>query len=180
MMIVGLGNPGKKYVGTRHNVGFAVLDQLANDWSCSQWKKEFGVRWTRAKEHWLLEPQEFMNVSGACLLVFTQRKKLALQPASDLLVVHDDLDFPLGEIRWQHDRSAAGHNGVQSIIEVWGQHFSRLRVGIGSNRESNLPAEDYVLQPFTSAEQPIIDQAIIEATTLIQKNIAAQKTTPSN
>lgn len=164
MIVVGLGNPGPEYTGTRHNVGFAVLDLLAEKINLS-WKNEFGVAWVKTGSHWLIKPLQFMNTSGSTLWDFQQRKRdvSGFSIETELLVVHDDVDFSLGELHQQANRSAAGHNGVQSIIDTYGQNFHRLRIGIGSNRDANIPAEDYVLQKFSSDELPIISQAIDQA-----------------
>jgi PTH1 family peptidyl-tRNA hydrolase len=118
-----------------------------------------------------------MNLSGPALHDFLNYKQLALDPtvlAEQLLVIHDELDFPVGQLKIQTARSSAGHNGVQSIIDTWHgwQGFSRLRVGIGDNRSVNLPAEDYVLRPFTAAEQPVIDQQIKAAVELLRLKLA--------
>lgn len=176
MIIIGLGNPGKEYEGTRHNVGFTVLDRLIKKLPGLKWKKEFGVEWCNNKSDWLIKPQQYMNVAGATLYTFQQKKKLgflALSEKSELLVVHDDIDFPLGEIHEQFNRSAAGHNGIQSIIDVYGQEFYRLRIGIGNNRALNIPAEDYVLQKFSVEEKKIIDTAIEETVQRLIRKIEA-------
>lgn len=175
MIIVGLGNPGKEYEGTRHNVGFRVLDLVASTLN-ARWKKEFGVEWCKINDHYLVKPQEYMNVSGSTLNTFQNKKGvsfLAKTDASELLVIHDDVDFPLGEIHEQFNRSAGGHNGVQSIIDTYGQEFYRLRIGIGNNRDLNIPAEDYVLQKFSVDEAPIISAAIQQAADLLIKKIQA-------
>jgi PTH1 family peptidyl-tRNA hydrolase len=172
MIIVGLGNPGVTYEGTRHNVGFDVLNAVQRAHPDTTWKKEFGVSWCRIHGHTLIKPEEFMNVSGTTLRSFMQKKGLSVTAPETLLVIHDDLDFPVGELKQQTDRSAGGHNGIQSIIEALGtQAFERLRIGIGNNRELGIPAEDYVLQHFTSAEAPIIKTAIQHATELIEARL---------
>lgn len=173
MIIVGLGNPGQKYEATRHNVGFLVLNRLAHELGATTWKHERGVQYVSIGGHWLIEPQEFMNRSGESLRDWLAYKHITLDP-KELVVVHDDLDFPLGEIHEQVDRSAGGHNGILSLIESLGtQAFRRIRIGIGNNRDVNIPAEDYVLQPFSSAEQKIIESAIIDAAKLLQQRFSS-------
>lgn len=163
MIVVGLGNPGTKYEATRHNIGFLVLNRLAHECGASRWKTERGVQYASIGGQWLIEPQEFMNRSGESVRDWLNYKHIDLVP-SELLVVHDDLDFPLGEIHAQTNRSAGGHNGVQSMIDALGtQEFRRLRIGIGNNRDLNIPAEDYVLRPFADTERPVIDRAIADA-----------------
>lgn len=173
MIIVGLGNPGEEYDGTRHNIGFEVLDRLSAKHPGLAWKHEFGVHWARLDGHLLIKPQEFMNVSGPTVHRFLDKKKVTYT-LPDLFVVHDDLDFPLGEVRQQADRSAAGHNGIQSLIDTFGaQDFQRLRIGIGDNRLSGVPAEDYVLQRFSPTERPVIDQAIAAAVETIERRLSS-------
>lgn len=171
MVIIGLGNPGKQYDGMRHNLGFMIVDELVKQ-NNGAWKTERGVQWAKIGGHILIKPQEFMNLSGRSLAAFLNYKHLPLPEPSDLLIVHDDLDFPLGEIHQQINRSAGGHNGVQSIIDALGtQNFSRLRIGVGNNRDLNIPAEDYVLQKFSGDEKKVIDGAIEQATEMISKKI---------
>lgn len=171
MIIVGLGNPGQEYETTRHNVGFSVLDEVLGTFPGSTWKKEFGVAWCTIGQHLLIKPQEHMNVSGQTVVTFLQKKNIAVQP-ENILVIHDDLDFPLGEVHEQANRSAGGHNGVQSLIDALGsQNFSRIRLGIGSNREFNIPAEAYVLQKFSKLEEQTIRPAITAVALLIQAKL---------
>lgn len=171
MIIVGLGNPGPEYARTRHNVGYIVLDRLVSFFPGTEWRADFNVRWAKIGLHYLLAPESFMNASGHALAEFLKKKKFDFILGPDFIVVHDDLDFPLGETRLQLDRSAAGHNGVQSIIDHFGQNFARYRVGIGHNRETNIPAEDYVLQPFTPSELATIDQAVDKVAAELREKI---------
>ncbi len=169
MLIVGLGNPGPTYEATRHNIGFRVVDRLVARLHGSRWKSEKDVAWAVLGEHWVIKPMAFMNRSGPALKTFLDYKQIKLgadDQAASLLVIHDELDFPFGEMKLQAGRSSAGHNGVQSIIDSWDgwQDFQRLRIGVGDNRDQGLPAEDYVLQNFSSAEAKqlpaVIDQAV--------------------
>jgi PTH1 family peptidyl-tRNA hydrolase len=172
MIIVGLGNPGQEYANTRHNVGFDVVDKVVDQLG-GKWKKEKGVAWCMIGKQHFIKPLQFMNASGQSLQEFMKYKKLALLSSADMLVIHDDLDFPLGEIHEQQNRSAGGHNGVQSMIDALGtQDFSRIRIGIGNNREANIPAEDYVLQHFSPAEQPVIASAITQVVQQLRQRYA--------
>ncbi len=172
MMIVGLGNPGSTYALTRHNLGFMVVEQLASLLGSPEWSTERGVRWTTIDGHWLVEPYEQMNVSGPALKKFFDWRELALEP-SRMIVVHDDLDFPLGTIKFDHDRSAGGHRGVQSLIDsLHSQNFQRLRLGIGSNREVGIPAEAYVLQRFTDTERPTVQEMVQRAAQDLKQRLA--------
>ncbi len=156
-LIVGLGNPGPTYARTRHNLGWRVLDELvqreAAAWSA--WKRErdiiFATGAYPGARLVALKPQTFMNESGGPVARFVKFYQL---PLAQVWIVHDDVDLPLGELREALDRGAAGHKGVESIIRSLGSRaFHRLRLGVGSNRDHNLPAEDYVLQDFTAEEE---------------------------
>lgn len=175
MIIVGLGNPGKEYVGTRHNLGFQVLDQLAQDLHL-EWTVERDVLVTRSGEHWLLKPQTYMNRSGQALKDFFSYKNISTESADihrNLLVIHDELDFEPGQWKLQRGRSSAGHNGVQSIIDAMNtKDFERLRIGIGSGKSFNIPSEDFVLQTFPSTELPAIHVAVSEVVELIKKQLS--------
>lgn len=159
-MIVGLGNPGERYERTRHNLGFRVLDGLFERRDIhlitSSHEKDSLVSWFTVegqveKKYLALKPQTFMNESGRPVQRFINFYQI---PIDRLLVIHDDLDLPFGELRYATDRGPAGHNGVTSIIELLGSKaFNRLRIGVGSNREQGIPAEDYILQNFTADEE---------------------------
>lgn len=160
-LIVGLGNPGAKYVQTRHNIGFDRLDSLARRWQIS-WsdRKQFqgiygeGIRSNNAKIR-LLKPQTFMNLSGQSVRATVDWFKLA--PES-VLVVYDDLDLPLGKIRLRLSGSAGGHNGMKSIISHLGtQNFPRVRIGIGQS-SGDKETISHVLGKFSEAEIPIVNE----------------------
>ncbi|MCX6726660.1 MAG: aminoacyl-tRNA hydrolase [Candidatus Shapirobacteria bacterium] len=143
-LIIGLGNPDKKYANNRHNIGHLVIDQLPA-------QKNF------------LKTDGYMNESG----IFVQKQvnfyKINL---SDLYIIHDDLDLPVGEWRLQFDRGPAGHHGVESVIQHLGsQAFNRIRIGIGHPEFGNV--EDYVLKPFTADEKKIISETIDKIVTEI-------------
>ena len=104
MIIVGLGNPGKEYEGTRHNVGFLIVNRLAHELGCEPWKKEKDVAVTKFGSHYLVEPWAYMNASGAALREWLAFRHLLTIADNDLLIVHDDLDFPLGDIKSQVNR----------------------------------------------------------------------------
>ena len=137
-LIIGLGNPGKKYVNTRHNIGHTIIDHLPS-------QKNY------------LKTDGYMNESG----IFAQKQvHFYKTDLNDLYIIHDDLDLPVGEYRLQFDRGPAGHHGVESIIQhLNSQAFWRIRVGIGHPPEF-IPVEDYVLKPFTADEKVLIDQII--------------------
>ncbi|USN53279.1 MAG: aminoacyl-tRNA hydrolase [Candidatus Nomurabacteria bacterium] len=162
--IVGLGNPGTKYDDTRHNLGFALVDAIVEHLELAPFQEQskFKAEMTRNDDpihHWFfMKPQTYMNNSGEAVGEFVRFYKL---PLNDLLVIHDDLDLPFGEIKHVVDRGPAGHNGVQSIIDVVGsQAFHRIRIGIGSNKELGIPSEDYVLQKFNTEEKQKISELL--------------------
>lgn len=176
LLIVGLGNPGKKYECTRHNIGFRVLDALHRESPepFGKWKPDpndagrVASREGRTPIVVLLKPSTYMNNSGDAVARFISYYKL---PLDRLWVVHDDLDLPFGELRVASGRGDAGHQGVASIIQKLGtKEFNRLRIGIGSNKPLGIPAEDYVLQKFSKEEERTIEQQIIpDALHMLQK-----------
>ena len=162
-LIVGLGNPGQQYQGSRHNVGFRVIDQLARQWSVdlSRHKHQavFGKTMRLGLPVGLLKPQTFMNRSGESVAQALAFYKIL--PA-DLLVIVDDMNLQLDQIRIRPKGSAGGHNGLQDIIDKLGRDdFNRLRLGIGSAEPDK--AVDYVLGNFMEAEQKTIEQAVRRA-----------------
>lgn len=150
-LIVGLGNPGRKYENTRHNVGFMVLDQLVGE---GRWGNEAKANALisrlkiNGEQVILALPQSYMNLSGEAVVELLRWFKLDI---SDLIVVHDDLDLPFGKIQVKKGIGSAGHNGIKSIIERIGEDFVRVRIGIGvENLE--IPSEKFVLEKFSDEE----------------------------
>lgn len=157
-LIVGLGNPGKKYEKTRHNVGFMVVDRLATNWKAS---KKARALYCKTELNGVgvevLKPQTFMNESGVSVAYAAKNHNLKPE---DIIIVHDDKDIPLGEYKIQTNRGPAGHNGVISIINYLGtQNFTRARVGIKSAVEIKDTA-DFVLAKFTKEEQKTLEEVI--------------------
>jgi PTH1 family peptidyl-tRNA hydrolase len=169
-LIVGLGNPGREYAGTRHNVGFAVLDELAERFGCSfRNKLRFAAKLTEwncmAGRVVLAKPRTYMNRSGAAVAALL--RKFGLGPA-DMLVVADDADLPIGQIRLRSSGGSGGHNGLRSIIEALGgnEEFARLRIGIGRPGDGIGPAGDitnHVLGRFAMDEKKSIGPALARA-----------------
>ncbi|OGL74250.1 aminoacyl-tRNA hydrolase [Candidatus Uhrbacteria bacterium RIFCSPHIGHO2_02_FULL_57_19] len=168
-LIVGLGNPGREYDSTRHNVGFEVVESLrqvlASD---SRWTaaKKFKAETVKARiegeEVVLVRPTTFMNLSGEAVGAAARFWKLA--PA-DIWTIHDDLDLSLGTLRIVAGASSAGHKGVQSVIEaVKSSNFPRFRLGIAPDGPRSAPTEVFVLDRFTKTERKRIDQAVSRAT----------------
>lgn len=153
-LIVALGNPGSEYANTRHNAGWKFLDTIYPDlvWfkAGSALVADFGLESVKV---YALKPQTFMNLSGRAVKSFwTKNLSEQIISPENLLVIHDEVDFPFGTWKWQANRSAAGHNGIKSLIEEMGtQNFSRLRLGVGQPGNSQ-SLEDYVLEPFKAEE----------------------------
>ncbi len=158
-LIVGLGNPGRQYERTRHNLGFRVADLLAQRWSVSLSLKGHGALGrgqVAGQPACLLKPMTFMNRSGQAVLEVVQFYKL---PPEDVLVVYDDLDLPVGRVRVRNQGSAGGQKGMADVINRLGDDgIARVRVGIG--RPSGGDAVNYVLSPFLPDEQPLVERAI--------------------
>lgn len=162
-VVVGLGNPGLEYRDTRHNVGQRVLDQLAGTLD-GPWSREEHAMVARAQ--WrgvplaLVKPLSFMNVTGPVVADTLQR--LGLGPG-DLVLVHDDLDLPLGTVRVRLGGSDGGHNGVRSVLEALGtSDVRRVKVGIGRPDRKD-EVVDHVLTPFEPDELPAVDAAVTDA-----------------
>lgn len=163
-LIVGLGNPGAKYDGTRHNVGFATLDVLARRHGAAFDAAPRGIeamagKW-RAADAVLGKPLTFMNLSGTAIVGLLQFYKIEIP---DLLVIVDEVQLETGRIRIRPSGSAGGHNGLKSVIASLGtMEFSRLRIGVGRGDERRDLA-DHVLARFDAEERPVIDEAVARA-----------------
>ncbi|RJQ44415.1 MAG: aminoacyl-tRNA hydrolase [Nitrospiraceae bacterium] len=168
-LVVGLGNPGDMYAGTRHNIGFMVIDALAGTYSFPLKTRTkthiYGRGFIGEKDVLLIKPLTFMNKSGIAVREVVKKH----ENIENILVVHDDIDLAPGVIRIRKAGSSGGHRGVESIMEVLGTNdFIRLKIGIG--RSERIPVEEYVLRDFTKREKPVIDESIgqaAEAITLI-------------
>ncbi|MBV9386080.1 MAG: aminoacyl-tRNA hydrolase [Chroococcidiopsidaceae cyanobacterium CP_BM_ER_R8_30] len=174
-LIVGLGNPEPKYDRTRHNIGFAAVDALANSWQIPlsenrKFQAEFGEgRGPQADKIRLLKPLTYMNQSGQAIRAVTDWFKI---PSGSVLVIYDDMDLPVGKIRLRLSGSAGGHNGMKSAIAHLGtQNFPRLRIGIGKPQGFSSTVS-YVLGQFSSDEVHHIPQVlslVVEAVELSLK-----------
>ena len=179
-LIVGLGNPGAQYKGTRHNVGFAVLDELARRASLSfesAPSEALMARWRRgagtADDVLLVKPLTFMNLSGQAVGELTRYYKVDI---ADLLIVVDEAQLPLGKLRARSRGSAGGHNGLKSVIAHLGDEFARLRIGVGRGDDRRNLA-DHVLTRFDKDEAAEVDRMLARAAdaaeTFIISGIAA-------
>lgn len=161
-LIVGLGNPGKKYAGTKHNMGFDVIDCLVDEYripsSGTALKGLYGKGLIGGEKVLLVKPLTFMNASGECVRAFANYYKV--DPKTELVVVYDDISLEPGAIRVRGKGSAGGHNGIKSIIQHLGtQDFKRVRVGIGG-KPPGWDLADYVLAPFSKSDRALVDEGI--------------------
>jgi len=158
ILIVGLGNPGKKYQNTRHNVGSRIVDELRSSprFATARVIDELGS--LNLKNVVLTKLKTFMNLSGKAVKQLIRNLKLEIR---NLIVIHDDLDLPLGKIRIVKNRGAAGHKGVESIIKELGtKNFIRFRIGICPKSGKPKNPENFVLQKFNKEEEKIVKEAI--------------------
>lgn len=168
MLVVGLGNPGDRYVGSPHNVGFRVLDELAREVGQVAWSQRFRGKFALARvgdeKLALLEPQTFMNRSGESVREALSFFKLEHDRA---LVVHDELDLPLGSVKLKRGGGEAGHNGLRSVTKELGtQDYCRVRVGVG--RPAKGAVVDFLLSPLSKAESAELDAAVLRARDAIE------------
>ncbi|MBQ2752755.1 MAG: aminoacyl-tRNA hydrolase [Firmicutes bacterium] len=163
-VIAGLGNPGKEYENTKHNVGFRVIDKIAEDNNINVNKLKFkafiGEGTINGEKVMLVKPQTFMNLSGESIKQILAFYKV---PAKDFFVIYDDTSLPLNAIRIRQKGSAGGHNGIKNIIQHLGSDvFDRIKVGIGE-KPSGWDLADYVLSKFSKDDEPLIRQGIDKA-----------------
>ena len=170
-MIAGLGNPGEEYAQTRHNAGFKAIDELARQANVTYWKNQAGAEVSSIKvndaeaedgkrEVILVKPQSYMNTSGGPISKLCAQYKVSVE---ELLVIHDELDIPAGDVRIKVGGGHAGHNGLRSIIDKMGSRdFSRVRVGIG-NPPGRMPVADFVLKQLRSREAEDFDETTVRA-----------------
>jgi PTH1 family peptidyl-tRNA hydrolase len=168
-IVVGLGNPGSKYEGTRHNVGFDVLAELAHRWNASKPKSRFEANLTEvlcgSEKLLLCAPQTFMNLSGRSV---QQVVRFYQTPLSDVIVIGDDLNLKTGQLRLRATGSAGGQKGLQSILTCLGtDDLCRLRIGIG-RPPGEMDAADYVLGRFRKDEIELIDGAVGRAASAVE------------
>lgn len=159
-IIIGLGNPGKKYENTRHNAGFMVMDALANLCDLSFDQDKFSASFAKGKVHGedviLMKPTTYMNNSG---LALRQVLDFYKESSEDVLIIYDDIDLPVGKIRLRQKGSAGGHNGIKSVIQSMGTStFDRIRVG--TSRDPQIPIIQWVLTNFKQEEKKDLNQAI--------------------
>ena len=158
--IVGLGNPGSHYVKTRHNLGFWLLDQLADTQQVVfQEKSKFSAEITKLsyaeKSFMLVKPLTFMNESGKFLKMLLSKNNCDV---TDTILVHDEITLPVGRIKISKNNGDGGHNGVRSVFSNIGTNLTRLRLGIGQKKNPAMDLSDYVLSKFSTEETQLLDQ----------------------
>lgn len=167
-LLVGLGNPGRDYADTRHNIGFMVMDALVSRMNGSfQMEKRWKSHVAKTTSTWLCKPQTYMNLSGQAVAGLSRFHRI---PPHEILVVVDDIDLPLGRLRLRPAGSAGGHNGLKSLIEHLGSdQFPRLKVGIAheSGRPNGERLVGHVLGRFSADERPALVQAIDSAVSAV-------------
>jgi len=168
-LVVGLGNPGKQYRHTRHNIGFKVVLATRKKLHSSPWQIECNSLCSKKNDYLLALPQTFMNKSGIAVKCLKEQLQL---PLSNLLIVVDDIDLPLGKIRLRKSGSSGGHNGLKSIMtELGTENFKRLRFGVGSRNSSlakkYLDTKEFVLSQFEEDEVEIVENKIAVAVDLL-------------
>lgn len=178
LLVVGLGNIGKEYAGTRHNIGFACIDYFAKHNDADDWvlKKDLHCHFTQTTiadtRVIFIKPTTLMNNSGQAVQAVQHFYKI---PNTQTLVLHDELDIPFGQIRSRVGGSAAGNNGVKSLISHLGEDFARIRIGIGSEISAKANSADFVLGKFTKAEQTQLPKLEREVSTVISEYLATSK-----
>ncbi len=158
-IIIGLGNPGKKYENTRHNVGFCAIEHIAQRCGVRIIKSKFDALYATAnianEKVLLLKPQTFMNLSGASAKKAAAYYKLS---ARNIIVIYDDIALDVGKLRTRPKGSAGGHNGIKSIIDYFGEDFARIKIGVGEKPNAQYDLANWVLSNFTSAEKKAISE----------------------
>ncbi|MDP0487909.1 MAG: aminoacyl-tRNA hydrolase [Fusobacterium sp. JB021] len=172
-LIIGLGNPGKKYEKTRHNIGFMVVDEISRKLNLNNFKEKFKgllIETSYNNEKlFLLKPQTYMNLSGESIVELVNFYKLDIE--KDVIVIYDDMSMDFGKIRIREKGSAGGHNGIKSIISFLGDKFTRIKVGIGGAKTDDKIIE-HVIGRFSIEEEKdlgIIIENVSEMTLLLAK-----------
>lgn len=174
-LVIGLGNPGQRYDGTRHNVGFDVIDRILDKHQLKMTDQKFRADYTVARIHGekclFVKPFTYMNLSGEALLPLMSYYGVGME---DILVVYDDMDLEPGRIRLRQVGSSGGHNGMKSIIEMLGDTaFNRIKVGVG-RPQGGWKVVDHVLAPFQTDERIEVERAIDESVLAIEDWLSGQ------
>ena len=172
-IIVGLGNPGKPYENTRHNIGFDVIDALAKKWDAPLTNSKFNGMYATVHRPegkvLLVKPLTYMNLSGECVGPLMDYFDIDVE---DLIVIYDDLDLETGKLRLRQKGSAGGHNGIKSLIHHLGtQEFNRIRVGV-NRPPAGMKVADYVLSKFSKEDKVVIEDAINKSVNAVETSLS--------
>lgn len=175
-IIAGLGNPGKEYENTRHNVGFDVIDALAEKYNISvlelKHKAMIGKGYIEGQKVVLVKPLTFMNLSGESIRPIVDYYKSDAE--QELIVISDDISLPPGQLRVRKKGSAGGHNGLKNIIKMLGgENFPRIRMGVGE-KPKNYDLADWVLGHFNKEERAAVDEAVIKAVRAVEMMLTGE------
>ena len=182
VLIIGLGNPGKEYENTRHNIGFKALDAFAESNGFDPWINKKDLKCEMATAHLggtqviLVKPATYMNNSGEAAQAVAHFYKI---PAERILAVYDEIDVPFGQIRLRKGGSSAGHNGVKSLIQHLGEDFARVRIGIGPKQPEQMDSADFVLAKFSKEQQEQLKNLTQETTAILSEYAFSDGQLPS-
>lgn len=174
ILVIGLGNPEDEYSGTRHNIGFAAIDSFAKANDFEPWVHKKDLKCHLAQKNlgatrvFLAKPTTYMNNSGEAAQAICNFYKLG---PDQVIAIYDELDIPFGQIRTRLGGSAAGHNGVKSLIQHLGEEFNRIRIGIGPKTPEQMDSADFVLAKFSSEEQGKLTDLTRETTAILTETI---------
>ena len=172
-VVIGLGNPGKKYEKTRHNIGFIAVDNLRKKMNISDEREKFQAlvceKNIDGEKVIFLKPQTFMNLSGNSVIEIVNFYKL--DPKKDIIVIYDDMDLSFGDIRIREKGSSGGHNGIKSIISHIGEEFIRIKCGIGAKEKD---AVEHVLGEFNQTEQKDLDEILEKINNCVIEMLSVQ------
>lgn len=172
ILIAGLGNVGKEYEGTRHNIGFEAVDRFVQDQDFPAWieKKDLKCHFTSTQmgetKVLVIKPTTFMNLSGEAVQAAAHFYKVS---PGDIVAVYDELDIPFGQIRTRVGGSSAGHNGVKSLTQHLGEQYGRIRIGIGPKTHEKMDSADFVLGKFSSEQQAQIKNLTREVSAVLSE-----------
>ncbi len=174
-LVAGLGNPGKQYEMTRHNIGFHTIDYIADELGVKikklKYKALYGECEISGERVLLVKPQTFMNLSGDSIVEFVSFFKI---PVENVIIISDDISLATGRLRVRGKGSAGGHNGLKSIIyQLRSDQFPRVRIGVGSPEHEDYELADYVLGRFTRDEIPLLEDTIKKADKAVREIISA-------
>lgn len=172
-LVIGLGNPGRQYDMTRHNIGFHTIDYIADEYNVKinklKYKALYGECEMCGEKTYLIKPQTYMNLSGESIIDFVNFFKV---PIENIIVISDDINIDTGRLRIRPKGSAGGHNGLKSIIYMLqSDEFARIRMGVGAPKHEDYELADFVLGRFTKEEIPIMEDAIKRAKSAVEEII---------